>query len=66
MSAWPWGRASIQLWPPGTHSTGERANGRELERGAPGRDAVEAAPLVEDRDLLGHEVAHLAALVHAP
>ena len=34
MSAWPWGRASIQLWPPGTQSTGRARDGGELERGA--------------------------------
>ena len=63
MSDWPWGRASIQLWPPGTHCTGARATPANSAAAAAGRDAIETPPLGEDRHLLGHQGAHLAALV---
>ena len=36
MSAWPWGRASIQLWPPGTQITGERAMAANSSAVCPG------------------------------
>src|SRR6185437_3106769 len=44
---------------------GGAGDGGELERRVSGRDAIETSPLVEDRNLLGRQVAHLAPLVDA-
>ena len=63
MSDWPCGRASIQLWPPGTHCTGARAAPANSAAAAPGVMAIETAPFGEDGHLLGHQGAYLAPLV---